>query len=160
MKNKHPRDVPLLQSGAERVAPMELSRIPHSRFGSCAYDPVSGIQLDVEMRDEDTEVEVAARPQIILAAIPEEATRQLCGHGRNYQEDCPSCIAICDNRDRDRMASEDVEMLWNQQQSSLDFDDMPPSMESFAASLPPPLAQAPDSHAPPRCARAPLSGSF
>ena len=88
----------------------------------------------MEMRVEDTEVEVAARPQIILAAIPEEAPRQLCGHGSNYQEDCPSCVAICDYRDR--MASEDIEMLRNQQQSSLDFDDVPPSVESFAA-LPP-----------------------
>ena len=86
MKNKHPRDVPLSQSGAERVAHMELSRILHYRFGSFAYDPVSGLQLDVEMRDEDTEVEVVARPQIILAAIPEEAPRQLCGHDRSYQE--------------------------------------------------------------------------
>ena len=46
---------------------------------------MSGIQLDVEVKDEDTEVEAAARPQIIPAAIPEEAPRQLCGHGRNYQ---------------------------------------------------------------------------
>ena len=76
---------------------------------------MSGIQLDVEVKDEDTEVEAAARPQIIPAAIPEEAPRQLCGHGRNYQEYCPYCIAICDYRDR--MASEDIEMLRNQQQS-------------------------------------------
>ena len=41
MNCRHPRDG--LQSGADWVAPTELSRIPHSRVGSCAYDPVSGI---------------------------------------------------------------------------------------------------------------------
>ena len=66
-----------LQSGADRVAPMELSRIPHSRFGSCAYDPVSGIKFDVVMKDEDTEVEVAVRPQTILAARDRETDSEI-----------------------------------------------------------------------------------
>ena len=57
---QHPRDAlkaELVAGNATSLAPVELSRIPHSRFGSCARGPASGIELDVEMKDEDVQVE-------------------------------------------------------------------------------------------------------
>ena len=125
---QHPRDAlkaELAADNATSPAPVELSRIPHSRFGSCARDPASGIELDVEMKDEDAPVEEyepdaaygtyvgitnwheaeAVAPLAASEALP----RQTCQHGTDYQQDCSSCVAICDYRDR--VAHADLEMI-------------------------------------------------
>ena len=51
---QNPRDElkeELEANNATSFAPVELSRVSHSRFGSCARDPVSGVQLDdVQMK--------------------------------------------------------------------------------------------------------------
>ena len=56
---QHPRDAladELEANSATSSSPVELSRMPHSRLGSCAREPVSDTQPDdVEMEHEDAQ---------------------------------------------------------------------------------------------------------